>query len=128
MTTDFAETPTFLKAIRLININNDDCSFETGKIPAQQNINANYFFAKTDVSSLENIPHPAPRRQFVITIKGKLKFTVTNGDTFILEPGVVLIANDTKGAGHTWEVIEGDVWERIYIPLGNDADDYFIKD
>ncbi|RZL47480.1 MAG: hypothetical protein EOO93_25080, partial [Pedobacter sp.] len=119
--------PTFLKAIRLININNDDCSFEIGKIPAHQNINANYFFAKTDIKS-ENIPHPAPRRQFVITIKGKLKFTVTNGDTFILEPGIVLIADDTKGFGHNWEVIEGNEWERIYIPLEEDADDFFIAD
>ncbi|MFW0716721.1 hypothetical protein [Pedobacter sp. N23S346] len=128
MTSEKAETKNYLKAIRLINIENDDCAFKIGKIPILQNINASYFFAKTDVSALEGIPHPAPRRQYVITIKGKLKFGVTNGETFIIEPGIVLIANDTKGIGHTWEIIDGDEWERIYIPLDEDTDDLFVAD
>jgi len=118
----------YLRAIRLINIENDKCDFETGKIPIRQHINANYFFAQTDVSTLEKIPHPAPRRQYVITLKGKLKFEVSNGNTFIIEPGVILIANDTLGFGHTWEIIDGNEWERIYIPLEADADDYFTAD
>jgi len=122
------KTKGYLKAIRLINIENNDCAFEIGKIPVLRNINASYFFAKTDVSTLEGIPHPAPRRQYVITIKGKLKFGVTNGDTFMIEPGVILIANDTKGIGHTWEIVEGDEWERIYIPLEEDTDDLFVTD
>lgn len=96
-----------------------------GSIPIRQHINANYFFAQTDIS-LHKSPHPAPRRQFVITLKGKLKFTVTNGNTFILEPGIVLIANDTQGDGHTWEILGGNEWERIYIPLEDDVDDCFI--
>jgi hypothetical protein len=131
MNTDQAETPTIknhLKAIRLINIEGDRCAFEIGKIPIRQHINANYFFAQTDVSTLEKIPHPAPRRQYVITLKGKLKFTVSNGETFIIEPGILLIANDTAGEGHTWEIVDGNEWERIYIPLEEDTDDYFTAD
>ena len=131
MNTVIADTTTpnnYLKAIRLINIEADKCTFETGKIPIGQRINANYFFAQTAVSILENIPHPAPRRQYVITIKGKLRFTVSNGETFIIEPGIILIANDTKGDGHTWEIIAGNEWERLYIPLEEDADDYFEAD
>ena len=123
-----AETKNYLKAIRLINTENNDCTFEIGKIPIMQQINATYFFAQTNVSILENIPHPAPRRQYVITLKGKLKFQVTNGETFIIEPGIILIANDTKGIGHTWEILEGNEWERIYIPLEEESDDYFITD
>jgi len=125
---DQAAKPNYLKAVRLINIEDGKCDFETGKIPIRQHINANYFFAQTDVSTLEKIPHPAPRRQFVITLKGKLQFTVTNGNTFILEPGIVLIAADILGEGHTWEVVDGNEWERIYIPLEDDADDCFIAD
>lgn len=128
MTLQKAETSNYLKAIRLINLDNDDCTFESGKIPVQQHINASYFFAKTDVLSLEGITHPAPRRQYVITLKGKLKFGVTNGESFIIEPGIILIANDTRGTGHTWEIIEGEEWERIYIPLEDDTDDLFITD
>lgn len=123
-----AETKNYLKAIRLINTENNECTFEIGKIPIMQQINASYFFAQTNVSILENIPHPAPRRQYVITLKGKLKFQVTNGETFIIEPGFILIANDTKGIGHTWEVLDGSEWERIYIPLEEGAEDYFIAD
>lgn len=123
-----AEAKNYLKAIRLINTENNDCTFEIGKIPIRQHINVNYFFAQTDVSTLQKIPHPAPRRQYVITLKGKLKFEVTSGESFVIEPGVILIANDTQGAGHTWEVLDGDEWERIYIPLEDESDDYFITD
>jgi len=125
--TDQAVTTNYLKAIRLINVNDDKCDFETGRIPIRQHINANYFFGQTDIN-LQNAPHPAPRRQLVITLKGKLKFTVSNGKTFILEPGIILIANDTEGIGHTWEIVDGQEWERIYIPLDDNTDDYFIAD
>ncbi|UKT64624.1 hypothetical protein [Pedobacter mucosus] len=118
----------FLKTIRLINIENDACDFEIGKIPVGQHVKSTYFFAQTEVNTNENIAHPAPRRQFVITIKGKLRFAVTSGKTFILEPGIILIAADTEGAGHTWEILDGEEWERIYIPIASDANDYFIKD
>ncbi|QIL40963.1 hypothetical protein G7074_17845 [Pedobacter sp. HDW13] len=126
MNTALADTPNYLKAIRLINTENDKCTFEIGKIPIRQHINAGYFFAQTDVSTLEKIPHPAPCRQYVLTLKGKLRFTVSNGETFIIEPGIILIANDTKGVGHTWEIVDGNEWERIYIPLEEDVEDHFI--
>lgn len=124
---DQADTKSYLKAIRLINIENGKCDFEIGRIPVRQHINANYFFAQTDVS-LQYSKHPAPRKQYVITLKGTLKFSVTSGETFIIEPGIILIADDTLGDGHTWEIINGNEWERIYIPLDEDTIDYFIAD
>ncbi|PWS31298.1 cupin domain-containing protein [Pedobacter paludis] len=117
-----------LKAIRLINIADGKCDFEMGKIPVRQHINVNYFFAQTEVDAYEKVAHPAPRRQYVITLKGKLRFKVSNGNTFIIEPGTILIANDTLGSGHTWEILDGEEWERLYIPLEAEADDYFILD
>jgi len=127
ISSDQADTKNYLKAIKLINIESGKCDFEIGSIPIRQHINASHFFAQTDVL-LQHSSHPAPRRQYVITIKGKLKFTVTNGNTFILEPGIILIAADTLGVGHTWEILDGAEWERIYIPLADDADDYFTAD
>lgn len=118
----------FLKAIRLINTEDDQCDFEVGKIPARQHINVNHFFAQIEIDAYQKVAHPAPRRQYVITLKGKLKFQVSSGETFIIEPGIILIANDTRGAGHTWEIVEGEEWHRLYLPLSEDADDYFIAD
>jgi quercetin dioxygenase-like cupin family protein len=112
-----------MKAFKLININGTDSSFVEGTIPELTDIKVNYFFIQTKVEELGW--HPAPRYQFAITVKGKLKFTVTNGDTFIVEPGTVIIANDLLGKGHKWEIIDGNEWHRIYIVPDAGAEDYF---
>jgi quercetin dioxygenase-like cupin family protein len=114
-----------MKAFRLINTNGTDSFYEEGTISELIHIPANYFVIQTGIEHYELSSHPAPRYQFVITVKGKLQFTVTNGDTFIIEPGVVLIAKDLKGKGHTWKIIEGNEWHRIYIVPDTNADDYF---
>jgi quercetin dioxygenase-like cupin family protein len=114
-----------MKAFRLININQQESGFEEGSIPELQHIATNYFFAQTTIEAYQLVAHPAPRYQFVITLKGKLKFTVSNGDSFIIEPGIILIAKDTTGGGHTWELLEGEEWQRIYIVPESDTNDYF---
>lgn len=117
----------FIRAIRLYNINEKDCGFEIGSLRTQVKIPVDYFFCQTKVDDYENVPHPAPRRQYVVTLKGKLRFKVTNGDTFILEPGIILIAEDIYGDGHSWEILDGDEWERLYIPLADEHDNQFIS-
>lgn len=114
-----------MKAYKLININGTDSSFVEGTICEIKHIDADYFFIQTNIEAYQLTAHPAPRYQFVITLKGKLKFTVTNGATFIIEPGVVLVAKDLQGKGHTWEMIEGNEWHRIYIVPKPDGDDCF---
>lgn len=120
-----SESDSFLRAIRLFNINELDCAFEIGTIPTQVKIPVEYFFCQAKVDSYEKVLHPAPRRQYVITLKGKLRFTVTNGDTFILEPGIILIAEDTLGPGHSWEILDGTEWERVYVPIPDDQEIHF---
>jgi|SRR5665213_1613422 len=115
-----------MKAIKLFNINGTDCSFQEGTLSELKHIHLQHFFVQTNIENYELVSHPAPRRQFVITLKGKLKFTVTNGDTFIIEPGVVLIATDLLGKGHTWEIIEGNEWHRIYLVPELSAEDFFV--
>jgi hypothetical protein len=114
-----------MKAFKLININNTECSFQEGAIMELTKIKADYFLIQTNIEAYEIISHPAPRYQFVITTKGRLRFTVTNGDTFIIEPGVILIADDLLGKGHTWEIIDGKEWHRIYIVPEKDVNEYF---
>jgi hypothetical protein len=114
-----------MKAFKLINTTNNLSAFEEGTFPDLTNVKTDYFFGATSIEEYQRHAHPAPRYQFVVTLKGKLKFTVSNGSSFIIEPGILLIANDLKGAGHTWELIDGDEWHRIYIVLPKDAPDYF---
>jgi hypothetical protein len=114
-----------MKAYKLISTASGDSSFLQGSIPELQNIQADHFLVSDQIEGWELGAHVAPRYQFVFTLKGKLKFTVTNGDTFIIEPGVILIANDLTGKGHTWEIIEGKEWHRVYIVPSEGADDFF---
>jgi hypothetical protein len=114
-----------MKAYKLININGTDCSFLEGEIPESVHIQSEHFFVQSKIEAYQLSAHPAPRYQFVITLKGKLKFTVTNGDSFIVEPGIVLIADDLEGKGHTWEIIDGTEWHRIYIVMPEDGEDCF---
>jgi len=114
-----------MKAYKLININGTDSSFQEGTVEELKHIDAKHFFIQTSIEHYQLSAHPAPRYQFVITLKGKLRFKVTDGKTFIIEPGVVLIANDLLGKGHTWEILDGDEWHRIYLVLDAGTDDSF---
>ena len=61
--------------------------------------------------------HVAPRRQYVITLTGRLDFTTRGGETFSLAPGDVLLAEDTTGGGHEWRIVGPDPWRRAYVSL-----------
>ncbi|MBV8087281.1 MAG: hypothetical protein JO247_20920 [Chloroflexi bacterium] len=52
--------------------------------------------------------HPAPRRQFVITISGQGEIGLEDGTKIVFGPGHVNLAEDLTGKGHTTRVI-GDV-------------------
>ncbi len=122
------ENETYIKAIRLVTTTDGKSHFHTGRIPNKTYIEAKGFFAQTHIEAYEKVVHTTPRRQYVVTLKGKLEFKVSNGATFIIEPGIVLIATDTEGEGHSWDLIEGDTWQRLYIPLTDGAEDHFIAD
>ncbi len=61
--------------------------------------------------------HDAPTRQYVITLTGTLRFTTRDGDEFELAPGDVLLADDTAGGGHRWQLIDSEPWTRVYVEL-----------
>ncbi|MFC4381371.1 MULTISPECIES: hypothetical protein [Chryseobacterium] len=124
-----AETSTeFIPAIRLINNPDGSCTFEKGKIPTLKHMNTTTFWMSNKTEEWEKNAHPAPRRQYVITIKGNIRFKVTDGSTFMIKPGVVLLAEDLKGTGHSWDMVKSKEWERLYIPISENADDFFIRD
>ncbi|MEI7189616.1 hypothetical protein [Dickeya dianthicola] len=124
---DTENNPFRIPAIKLITTPDNHSAYLKGSVPALEKISAQNFWINNSVEEWEKNTHPAPRKQYVITLKGKLKFKVSDGSTFILSPGTVLLAEDTNGEGHSWELIDGDEWVRVYIPMTSN-NDYFVAD
>ncbi len=59
--------------------------------------------------------HTAPVCQYVISLSGTLQFTTGLNEVFILKPGEILIAMDTTGFGHKWQLIDDEPWKRAYV-------------
>lgn len=80
-------------------------------------------FAAASVSFRETRPtdalawHDAPTHQLVLTLSGTLEFETRNGETFVIHPGDVLLAEDTTGSGHRWRLIGEEPWRRAYVVL-----------
>jgi hypothetical protein len=63
--------------------------------------------------------HNAPRRQYVITLGGRLQFETRGGATQIIGPGDILLAEDTEGGGHRWHLLDDQPWRRVYVTLAS---------
>ena len=115
-----------IPVIKLINTADNHSAFIRGSIPSLAKISSENLYFSNTFEEWQKGVHPAPKKQYVVTMKGKLKFKVSDGSTFIIEPGTVLLADDTQGEGHSWDIIEGKEWVRVYIPVGDN--DHFIAD
>lgn len=49
--------------------------------------------------------HPAPRRQYVITLQGQAELILGDGTSRLFIPGDVVLAEDITGEGHITKVI-----------------------
>ena len=72
--------------------------------------------------------HDAPTTQYVITLDGTLEFTNHDGTTFTIKPGDILIAEDTKGTGHKWRLVDDQPWRRAYVVFPEGTDVQFVPD
>jgi quercetin dioxygenase-like cupin family protein len=72
--------------------------------------------------------HTAPVRQLVVTLSGTLVFITRDGERFTLHPGDVLLAEDTAGSGHQWQLQGSDPWRRMYVVLAQGTDVAFVPD
>ena len=61
--------------------------------------------------------HNAPHRQYVITLSGRLEFETRTGARQVVEPGDILLAEDTSGGGHRWRLIDDQSWRRVYVTV-----------
>jgi quercetin dioxygenase-like cupin family protein len=70
--------------------------------------------------------HPSPEQQYVITLSGTLEFTTRDGETFVVQPGDVLLSEDSLGTGHKWRLTDNQPWRRAYVVLKPGAKDSFV--
>ena len=61
--------------------------------------------------------HPAPARQFIIMLEGKVEITVGDGTARLFLPGDILLAEDTTGQGHRSRIPDGKPRKSIFITL-----------
>ena len=65
--------------------------------------------------------HPAPRRQLVFLIYGKVGYECGDGSKRELGAGDVLFADDLTGQGHRARVLESPRLQ-IFVPVADDVD------
>jgi hypothetical protein len=62
--------------------------------------------------------HPAPQRQYVITLSGRGEIELVDGKKIPLGPGHILLAEDVTGKGHISRGVGTEDRISIFIPLG----------
>ncbi len=65
--------------------------------------------------------HPAPRRQFVVTLSGIGEIECGDGTRRRFGPGAVMLAEETTGQGHITREVAGSRIG-IFIPVTDDFD------
>ena len=61
--------------------------------------------------------HCAPRRQYVVNLTGSVEIENGLGETRLLGPGSILLAEDTTGRGHISRAVESQSRQCLFIPL-----------
>ncbi len=61
--------------------------------------------------------HPAPRRQYIVSLAGQVEVGLGNGEKRIFGAGDVMLADDTTGRGHTTRVVGNEPRVSIVIPV-----------
>jgi len=63
--------------------------------------------------------HPAPRRQFLVTLSGSWEIEASSGVKRIFKTGDVMLADDTTGEGHTSRVLGNEPHVFMTVPLAD---------
>jgi hypothetical protein len=61
--------------------------------------------------------HPAPRRQFVVTLSGSWEIEASAGAVKTFKAGDVMLADDTTGEGHISRVVGDEPHIFMTVPL-----------
>jgi hypothetical protein len=61
--------------------------------------------------------HPAPRRQYVVTVSGESEVIIGDGTHIRIYPGKIMLVEDTTGQGHISKAIGDKDRISLFLPL-----------
>ena len=117
-----------MKITRIFTGDDGESHFEDVQMPLVSNGMAGLFSEPVAVTSVifretesdyELDFHPAPRRQYVVNLKGGVEIETGHGEKRILDAGEILLAEDTTGRGHKSRAVNGQARECLFIPLAD---------
>lgn len=117
-----------IKAIKLYTGEDGHSHFITGTVAHKEHTGAASVMYNETAPHSSYDWHPAPTTQYVITLSGTLLFETALGEQFTLHPGEVLIAMDTTGSGHKWQLIDDQPWRRVYVTFNDGMEINFVPD
>ena len=63
--------------------------------------------------------HPAPRRQYLISLSGEIDFEVSDGEVRRFPSGSIILLEDTSGKGHIVRVVGKETVRLVAVPVEN---------
>jgi hypothetical protein len=63
--------------------------------------------------------HCAPRRQFVVQLRGETEVEASDGEVRRLGPGSIVLVEDVDGPGHVTRAVGGPERLTMFIPLAD---------
>ncbi|RXH58120.1 hypothetical protein [Granulicella sibirica] len=115
-----------IRAYRLYTGPDGDSHVTVGSIRPDVLVNARSIHFKETAAHSNYDWHNDPTPQYVLTLSGILEFATKGGETFVLNPGDVLLAEDHTGTGHKWRLLNDDPWRRAYVIFEPGADTQFV--
>jgi hypothetical protein len=83
----------------------------TGTVPGASAV----VYVRHDVFDFPPAPRPAPRRQWVVVLRGAVEVEVTDGSRRTFGPGDLLRAEDTDGTGHVTRPVGDPPLEGLFL-------------
>jgi len=66
-------------------------------------------------ATFDSDPHPAPRQQWVIMLRGAIEVEVSDGTRRRFEPGDLVFVSDTTGRGHITRATGDPPLEALFV-------------
>jgi len=67
-------------------------------------------------AEFDSDPHPAPREQWVVMLRGAIEVEVSDGTRRRCEPGDLVLVTDTTGRGHITSAVGDPPLEALFVP------------